>query len=470
MVQGSLKGMASGGLYDHLGGGFFRCSTDVRWQIPQFEKTVYDNALLALAYGEAAQSFHEEPFYKEVMVEVLKFVTEKLQAPEGGFYSGLSALTDGAEGSFYTWQYDDLRRKLTEEQLDVFTEAFGVTEWGNFEGGANHLKLDNGEEGWSLKEDSTVKAAMQVLKGIRDRRVQPAADDKLVACWNGLAIHALAIGHRVCGGDETGKAFLAAAQKAAGQLRGMLSDGKLCRMIRGKTRSTNEGMLEDYALCIQGLLALYQEDFDVQWYELSLKLQEIQDELFSGLGKRYSLSPLHNSPLPPRQDFLDSEIPSAQSTAITNLLTLNALSLDLSNPKPAEKYLQKAEKLLLAVGDAVVKAPLSHASYLIALDQYMDSQTVVIVTPGAVDKTSAAAAMLAATGSHYFPQAVFVTVDAGQVATGPPVVRDKELYQGSAAVYILGSEGNVEFNHMVSGHDQDAINALHNPSEIRFQK
>jgi len=99
----------------------------------------------------------------------------------------------------------------------------------------------------------------------------------------------------------------------------------------------------------------------------------------------------------------------------------------------------------------------------------MDSQTVVIVTPGPAEKANAES-MLATMGEHYFPQAVFLVVDAAKVSTGPPVVRDKELYQGSASVYILGSEGNVEFNHMVAGHDQDAINALHNPSEIRFQK
>merc|ERR1711939_822026 len=109
---------------------------------------------------------------------------------------------------------------------------------------------------------------------------------------------------------------------------------------------------------------------DVQWYDMALKLHGAQDEYFSGLGggKRYSLSPLQNSPLPPRQDFLDTDLPSAQATAISNLLTLNAVNLDPTNTKPAEKLLGQAEKLLLSVGDSIVKAPLAHASYLIALD------------------------------------------------------------------------------------------------------
>jgi len=221
---------------------------------------------------------------------------------------------------------------------------------------------------------------------------------------------------------------------------------------------------------VEGLLALYQEDFNMSWYELARELQDAQDSLFGGIGKRYSLSPVANSPLPPRQDYRDTELPSAQATAIANLLVLNAMSLEPGkNNTESERFLQKAEKLLLAVGDSVVKEPLAHASYLSALDLYMDSQTVVIVTPGAV-KESTASGLLTELGNNYFPQAIYLASDANQVAQAPLVVRDKELYQGSAAVYILGSEGNIEFNHMVQGHDMDARAALDNPSEIRFTK
>merc|ERR1712100_837813 len=169
------------------------------------------------------------------------------------------------------------------------------------------------------------------------------------------------MGHRVFKGEETAKKLLEGAQKAADQLCNMFVDGRLIRIRRGQQLGSNEGMLEDYVFAIQGLLALYQEDFNQRWFDTALQLQQAQDECFTGLGKRYSLSPLHNSPLPPRQDYLDGDLPSAQSTAITNLLTLNALNI--SDGEAAGAMLQQAERLLLAVGDTVMKSPLSHASY-----------------------------------------------------------------------------------------------------------
>jgi len=254
MVAGSLKGMACGGLYDHVGGGFFRCSTDVRWQIPQFEKTIHDNALLAVAYGEASQALGlGDPVYKEVMIETLKFMTQRMQAPDGGFYSALHSVTEGVEGSFYTWHFDEMCRALSEDELEVMSEAFGVTEWGNFEGGVNHLRLEDAGQGWAARRDPTVDAALQKLRVLREKRTQPQADDKLVCGWNGLAIKALSLGHRVCqGDDQLAKTFLTAAQKAAEKLKSMFTEGKLCRMVRGGAVSRNEGMLEDYAFGVEG--------------------------------------------------------------------------------------------------------------------------------------------------------------------------------------------------------------------------
>jgi len=234
MTEGSLKGMCSGGLYDHLGGGFFRCSTDVRWQIPQFEKTLYDNALLALVYAEAAQAFKDSATHRDVVVETLTFMLNNLQAPTGGFYSSLDSATDGSEGSFYVWHYDEIRRVVNPEELEALSMVFGVTDWGNFENGTNHLRLEDAEEGWSRRTEPVVENAMNALRREREKRMQPQADDKLVAGWNGLAITALAMGHRLCRGDECGKSFLAAAQRAAGRRR----ETKIpCRQQKKRRRS-----------------------------------------------------------------------------------------------------------------------------------------------------------------------------------------------------------------------------------------
>jgi len=470
MVDSTLKGMCCGGLYDHLAGGFFRCSTDVRWQIPQFEKTLYDNAQLAIVYGEAFQAFGD-PVFKAVLRDTLHFMCKTMSAPVGGFYSAVHSVTDtdDGEGSLYVWRYDELRRRLAPEELDAFSEAFGITEWGNFENGTNHLKLENSDEGWQQRSEPSVFAALTALKAARDKRPQASVDDKLVAGWNGLAIHAMALGHRILQGDmpEDASQFLAAAQRAAQQVRSMFLNGTLVRLKWNDTLSDHEGMLEDYALVIQGLLALYQQDFDTQWYDLALELQNTQDEHFSGLGKRYSLSPLQNSPLPPRQDYLDGEVSSAQATSISNLLTLNALSLSQLDPTLATKLLEQVERLLLAVGDNVVKNPVSHAQYLIALDQYMDAQTLAVVTPEPVAESSAKD-MLIELGGKYLPHVVFVAQEESSKDSAPPVLKDKELIEGAATVYVLGSEGNTEFCAAADVDSKEVHTALDKPTEIKF--
>jgi len=225
--------------------------------------------------------------------------------------------------------------------------------------------------------------------------------------------------------------------------------------------------LEDYAYVVQGLLALYQEDFNPEWYHHAVRIQEAQDQHFSGLGKRYSLSPLQRSPLPPRQDFLDSDLPSAQGTAISNLLTLNALTQEAGDGPESEsgKLLRHAEQLLLAVGDTVVKSPVAHAQYLMALDQYMDSQTIVFMTPGPLEKSNATE-MLMKFGSSYYPHAVLAGSDVSNKDSGIKVLKDKDLFQGAAGVYILGGEGNVEFNNLTSSGDAEGV--LQNPSRVVF--
>jgi len=218
-------------------------------------------------------------------------------------------------------------------------------------------------------------------------------------------------------------------------------------------------MLEDYALCVQGLLTLYQEDFDPQWFALASEMQAAQDAHFTGLGngKRYSLSPVQNSPLPPRQDFTDGDLPSPQAMVISNLLTLNALSQD-----PAQ--LKAAEKLLLAVGDAVVKSPLVHSQYLMALDQYMDSQTLVVTVPGG--NLSDAVGVFEELGRSYFPHCVFAAAKAADAEAGPAVLKGKDVVKGETSMYVLGSEGEVEGEAFTSVEEAKA--ALSDPCKINF--
>eukprot|EP00657_Telonema_sp_P-1_P007088 TRINITY_DN2669_c0_g2_i1.p1 TRINITY_DN2669_c0_g2~~TRINITY_DN2669_c0_g2_i1.p1 ORF type:complete len:611 (+),score=113.16 TRINITY_DN2669_c0_g2_i1:144-1976(+) len=426
MLTGSLVGMCTGGLFDQLGGGFFRCSSDVCWQIPQFDKHLAHNALLATLYGEAHQAFGEHStMYLQVCRSVLEFMLGSLRASNGCFYSSLHSSTGDSEGSYYLWKYDDLVRRLSEDEFKLFAETFGVTEWGNFENGSNHLRVDTSVSGgWEAREQELVQLSITKLKAARQKREVPAADDKVVAAWNGLAISALAKAHEIfLSIDHTAALkYLTAAQTTAREIKTMLwRQGLLYRV--GSTdpahSSHTGGLLEDYAYLVQGLLALYQQDWDAEWLVWVDQLQDAIDQQFGGLGKCYSHAPLHSALLPPFQDFSDhGELPSPMSVCISNLLTLNALN-------GSEPQLKAAERLLLAVGDSAVKSATTHSQYLSALDLYMDSQVVTIVSEG--DLQEEAGDMFKAMGTRYLPQAIICASTQERKCHHPAVLHDRPL-------------------------------------------
>lgn len=246
MVRGSLTAMCTGGLYDQLCGGFFRCSSDVCWQIPQFDKHVAHNALLATLYCEAYQAMGVEMFI-QVAKETLDFILHSLSGPDGSFMSSISATTsEASEGTHYLWKHDELIRRLSPQEFEAFADTFGVTEWGNFEDGSNHLRLEQtegckGEDTWHSRYDDAVQAAMGKLRAAREKRELPPADDKVVAAWNGLVITAFAKAYRVflASDEDSAGQYLKAAQTAASKIKANLwRDGKLYRV--GHADSTLE--------------------------------------------------------------------------------------------------------------------------------------------------------------------------------------------------------------------------------------
>ncbi|MEJ2240382.1 MAG: thioredoxin domain-containing protein, partial [Gemmatimonadales bacterium] len=259
MVCKTLDAMANGGMYDQLGGGFARYSTDRAWLVPHFEKMLYDNALLANTYLEGYQAVGNT-LYSRIATETLDFVLREMRCPEGGFYSSWDADSEGVEGKFYVWTRDEIRGMLDENRARRFCAYFDVTAVGNWEGRnilnvpqsletvARELGVDSDDLALSIQE------GRQQLYTARSRRVHPALDDKVLTSWNGLMISALSSGYRVLGVTK----YLDAARNAADLILGSLSDdeGRLLRTWR-QGKAHLRAYLEDYAYVSEGLVDLY---------------------------------------------------------------------------------------------------------------------------------------------------------------------------------------------------------------------
>src|SRR3989475_4713236 len=261
MATLTLDKMAYGGMYDQVGGGFHRYSTDDRWLVPHFEKMLYDQASLASAYTEAWLATKEKEF-SLVARETLDYVLRDMTHPEGGFYSAEDADSEGVEGKFYLWTDDELKRLLAHDEYASVAAAYGVTARGNYEHSATILNLQPGQSRSNRPE--VLDLAMKKLLAARARRVRPHLDDKVLTSWNGLMISAMARAYQAFGEPR----YLQAAQKAAHFVLNRLRapDGRLLRRWReGEARFP--GYVDDYAFFIDGLIELYQSAFDRKWID-----------------------------------------------------------------------------------------------------------------------------------------------------------------------------------------------------------
>jgi hypothetical protein len=248
--------MRTGGLFDQVAGGFSRYAVDRTWTIPHFEKMLYDNALLARTYLHGWQ-VSEDPRLRRTCEETLEWMAREMVAPEGGFYSALDADSEGVEGRYYVWSLDELREALGPEDADAAVAYFGVTEEGNFEG-ANHLEGRGPEPPPELRD-----AIRRRLYEVREQRVRPGLDDKRLAAWNGLAIHAFAEAGAVLEREDLLDVARGAAEFVLGSMRD--GDGRLLRTWGGGRARLN-AYLEDHAFMVEALLALYEATFEERWF------------------------------------------------------------------------------------------------------------------------------------------------------------------------------------------------------------
>ena len=426
MVRETLYAMARGGIFDQLGGGFHRYSTDPYWLVPHFEKMLYDNALLARVYIEAYQVTGDQ-FFAEVAQRTLDWVLRELRAPEGGFYSAMDADSEGVEGAFYVWDPAEIIAVLGEERGELLCTYFGVTSRGNFERGTSVLyrpKLPEHVE----PEEETIRTGVQELLDARNKRVRPATDDKLLTGWNGLMIAAFAVGYQVFRDERYCAAATAAAHFI---LKTLTQDGRLLRRYRDGEAAI-AGTLEDYAYLIAALLDLYEASFDPQWLRATIDLNGSMLELFEDAhGGGFVSNRLAEAEVGVSiKDAYDGPVPSGNSIAAQNLLRLAAL---MDN----ETFRKSAEGIFMTFRESLELRPLEHAQMLCALEFYLGNPLQIVVTAEAQD---AAERFLALLGRYFRPDSVSVftaPVESEEALSDLiPLIKHKMPVEGKPTVFI----------------------------------
>jgi uncharacterized protein YyaL (SSP411 family) len=428
----SLERMAAGGIHDQLGGGFHRYSTDERWLVPHFEKMLYDNALLVPAYLEAHLITGREDF-ASVARGICDWVLGEMTTPEGGFASSQDADSEGGEGYFFTWTPDELTEVLGSRRSGWAQEWWDIDDAGNFEDGRSiPWRPEAGDRvakriGVPLQElQETMAQARVELLAVRRRRPRPATDDKVLTAWNGLIISALATAYQVLAESR----YLDAARRAARFVLGSLRqvDGSLYATSRGGV-ARHEGCLDDYAFLIQGLIDLYESDFDPRWLRDALDLTEVLEEGFlDGRKGGYFTTGEHHEPLIARlKGAQDGALPSGSGVHALSLLRLAELtgSRDLA---------LRAQETLLSLGRLLNGYPEGFGQALMAAD-FLSAEPLEVVISGELGN-SETEALLAEVRGTFLPQRVVALAHSQADLDLVPLLRDRAPEGGRSRVYL----------------------------------
>lgn len=373
-VERTLEMMSRGGIHDLLGGGYCRYATDEKWQIPHFEKTLYDNVLMARAQLETWHISKKEPF-REMCEKTLSYVLSSLKNEEGGFFCAEDADFEGEEGRYYTWCYDDILRVLGKMDSALFSEFYDISIEGNFFG-RNILHSQNSiEEFAELKgidiDELTLHLKTQrgLLLEERQKLAKPFKDTKILSSWNGLAIYTFAKASCVLQNDK----YLKEAQRAAWFVKTHLwKEGRLLHCwCDGEAKISST--IDDYAFMIHGLLSLFEVDGDAGWLAWSMQMVKILEEEFkSQEGAFHTTDGMSQSLLIKRCEFIDGSLPSGNAVHCENLLRLYLITKD-------ERYLIQAEDILRALKGFVDGFNPSYGYHLTALQFYLSSKAADIV-------------------------------------------------------------------------------------------
>jgi hypothetical protein len=412
MVEVTLDRMAAGGIHDHLGGGFHRYSVDDRWHVPHFEKMLYDNAQLARLYVHAWQVTGRER-YRQVAEATLDYLLREMRHPDGGFFSSQDADSEGEEGKFFAWTWDELAALVDEDSA----RALGAAPGGNWEDGKNVLWLPSG--------DPPSDDVRRRLFEARERRVRPATDDKVLAAWNGLAITAFAEAGRAFEEPRYVDAAVAAADFVSKHLR--RDDGRLLRSWR-EGRASGLGYLDDHALMAEACLTLYETTFDVRWFAESRALADALLALFrhdEGGGFFQTGSDAEALVIRPKELF-DNAVPSGNSAAASVLQRLSLLTGEV-------EYERAGVGALRVVRDLMVKGPHMFGQALSALDLYVGkSREVAIVGDPSAEDTGR---LVREVHGRFLPNVV-LAVGSPEANGSVPLLADRLAVDGKATAYV----------------------------------
>jgi hypothetical protein len=418
-------------MYDQIGGGFARYSTDERWLVPHFEKMLYDNALLAGIYLEGYQ-VTGDALFQRIATEVLDYVLREMTAPEGGFYSSTDADSEGEEGRFFVWTPAQVREVLGSDASKQVCAYYDITEGGNWEGKSiPHVPVPLDQVAGTLGVSpeslrATVEEARKKLYAARLKRVAPALDDKILTAWNGLMIRAMASGARVLGDRR----YLEAARKAADfvleTLRG--KEGQLLRTYRaGKAHL--DGVLEDYAYLCEALIDLYEAGGEDRYLDEAGQLAEriLADFADPEGGGFFSTGRSHERLILRRREGMDGATPSANATAAMALARL-AAHLDRSD------YREAAEGAVKVHGKLISRYARAFPRSLEIVDFLLEGP-VELAFLGTPDEDRYER-LTRTVARHYLPNRIVAHHDPKRGDSPRPLLRGKDLVDGRAALYI----------------------------------
>ncbi|MEP0846939.1 MAG: thioredoxin domain-containing protein [Phycisphaerae bacterium] len=439
LVDLTLTRMARGGVYDQVGGGIHRYSTDVQWLVPHFEKMLYDQALVSRIYVDAWQAT-KNPEYRRVAVDIFDYVLGDLQSPDGGFYSSRDADSEGEEGRYYVWTRDEVLAALGPRDGELFCSYFDVSEAGNWRdphapGVAKNIlhapreleavaKLNRTE---SSELERTLAVGRAMLREARARRVPPHRDEKILAEWNGLMISALTRGGAALGEPK----YVTAAERGARFVLGKLyAGGRLVRSYRDGRR-LESGFLTDYAAMIEALIELYEATFERSWLEQALELNAAAMRRFYDLdeGGFFFTADDHEPLLARAKDVRDGATPSGNSVQLMNLLRLSAMTGDAALREAAERTIRHVAPH--------VAARAGMAERFLAAVEFARLGPVEVAIAGD-PALPATQALLRAVRESYLPNRIIMLADPADPSSAfpSPLLMDRPLVNGQPAAYV----------------------------------
>lgn len=444
MVERTLTQMRYGGIYDHIGFGFHRYSTDAQWLVPHFEKMLYDQALLAIAYTEAYQATGK-PFYARTVREIFAYILRDMTSTEGGFYSAEDADSEGVEGKFYLWTTAEIKNIFGQEAYAVLKKTYNLEKDGNFQSqeadqtqGSNILHLENSTTELAAELGISEKKLLQDLRenrrklfSTREKRVHPFKDDKILTDWNGLMVAALAKAGQAL---EDGQ-YISTAEKAAEFILLKLQDknGRLMKRYR-QGKAGLPAYLDDYAFVVWGLLELYESTYKTRYLGEALRLNNQMmthywDDKNGGL---FMTADDSEKLLIRDKQIYDGAIPSGNSVAALNLLRLGHIT-------GKTDFLKKAESITKAFSGLIEKYPPGHAYFMMVLEYALNPSYEVVVAGkiGARDT----GAMLKALRRPFVPGKIVVFLPADRTAAAEiiqlsPYTEFMVPIDGKATAYV----------------------------------